>query len=245
MEDFVLTSYVHFGPLAVFVLLLLSGFGIPLGEDFIIIPAGVLVAAGTMPLGLTAAAVYLGVVIADFTWFGIISRYGTLLLHKKWIRRMIHPRRLLQAKHQMDRHGAWMIVFARFIPGSRSSAITVAAMLHMPFWKFATATVPSVLVTAALQLGLGMLIYKGVGTEDTARLIVLIIGLIVLLVAVLLLVGLVGKVRQSKQGPPRAKAKWLRKFQQRRRRKKAASTMHSSRRTTNRRPAPTTPDQWR
>ena len=118
MQEFVLSNFHIYGPLAVFVLLMLSGFGIPLGEDFVVIPAGILIAQDEFRLVPTMLAAYFGVVLADFTWFWIISRYGTLLLHKRGFRRMIHPRRLLQAKHQLDRRGAWMIVFARFIPGS-------------------------------------------------------------------------------------------------------------------------------
>ncbi|MCZ6837623.1 MAG: DedA family protein [Planctomycetota bacterium] len=208
-----------YGPFAVFLLLMLSGIGIPLGEDVIIIPAGALVQARELPLKLTFVMAYLGVVLADFTWFTIISRYGTLLLHQRWLRKMIHPRRLLQAKHQIDKRGAWMIVFARFIPGSRSSAITAAAMLHMPFWKFAMATSICVLFTVPIQMGLGWLIAMNLGTENTASLVMRLIGLLMLLIACVFVWGLIKKHRESKKGAPRAKAKWLRKFRMPRRRK--------------------------
>ena len=212
MEEFIANIFESFGPYAVFLLLLLSGFGIPLGEDFIVIPAGMLIAAGRLDMKLTIVLAYAGVVLADFIWFGIISRYGTLLLHKKGFRRMIHPRRLLQAKHQMDRRGAWMIVFARFIPGSRSSAITVSAMLHLPFWKFALATTTCVLITVPIQVGLGYLIARGIGTEQTARLMFQIVGFIMLMIVGFLVMGKIRQHRTTKTGTPRAKAKWLRKF---------------------------------
>jgi membrane protein DedA with SNARE-associated domain len=212
MEEFVLNCIELYGPFAVFLLLMLSGIGIPLGEDFIVIPAGILVAGGHMNLELTALMAYLGVVCSDALWFTIISRYGSRLLEKRWLRRMVHPRRLLQAKHQLDKRGAWMIAFARFIPGSRSSAITVAAMLHMPFWKFAVASASCTLVTVPLQLGLGVFIAQGIGTKGTANLLLQIVGLIMLLIAFFVVGGLIRNHRKSKKGPPRAKAKWLRRF---------------------------------
>ncbi|MCH7547758.1 MAG: DedA family protein [Planctomycetes bacterium] len=212
MQEFVLSNLDIYGPIAVFALLMLSGFGIPLGEDFVVIPAGILIAREEFPLWPTMLSAYLGVVLADFLWFWIISRYGTLLLHKRGFRRMVHPRRLLQAKHQLDRHGAWMIVFARFIPGSRASAITVAGMLHMPFWKFALATASCVLLTVPLQLGLGMLIEKGLGTEDTAQTFLRLFGLIMLLLAVLMFWKMYRNYRASRKGAPRARAAWLRRF---------------------------------
>ena len=97
MDIDVLLILHDFGPVAVLLLLMLSGFGVPLGEDFIIIPAGVLVATDVLPYWPTALFAYVGVVGADMLWYGLVHRYGSLLLHKRWIRRMIHPRRLLQA----------------------------------------------------------------------------------------------------------------------------------------------------
>lgn len=235
MQEFVLSNLDIYGPLAVFVLLMLSGFGIPLGEDFVVIPAGILIARDEFPLVETMLAAYFGVVLADFLWFWIISRYGTLLLHKRGFRRMIHPRRLLQAKHQLDRRGAWMIVFARFIPGSRASAITVAGMLHMPFWKFALATAGCVLLTVPLQLGLGMLIEKGLGTKDTAETFLRLLGLVMLLLAVLMFWKLYRNYRASRKGAPRARAAWLRRFRLPRLRRKISKTGHDldERTTTN------------
>ena len=224
MQEFVLSNLDIYGPIAVFALLMLSGFGIPLGEDFIVIPAGILIAQEEFQLWPTMLAAYLGVVLADFLWFWIISRYGTLLLHKRGFRRMVHPRRLLQAKHQLDRHGAWMIVFARFIPGSRASAITVAGMLHMPFWKFAIATASCVLITVPLQLGLGMLIAKGLGTEDTAQTFLRLFGLVMLLLAVLMFWKMYRNYRASRKGAPRARAAWLRRFRLPRLKRKISKT---------------------
>ena len=224
MQEFVLSNLDIYGPIAVFALLMLSGFGIPLGEDFVVIPAGILIARGEFPLVATMLSAYFGVVIADFLWFWIISRYGTLLLHKRGFRRMVHPRRLLQAKHQLDRHGAWMIVFARFIPGSRASAITVAGMLHMPFWKFALATASCVLLTVPLQLGLGMLIEKGLGTEDTAQTFLRLFGLVMLLLAVLMFWKMYRNYRANRKGAPRARAAWLRRFRLPRLKRKISKT---------------------
>jgi len=224
MQEFVLSNLDIYGPIAVFALLMLSGFGIPLGEDFVVIPAGILIARGEFPLVATMLSAYFGVVIADFLWFWIISRYGTLLLHKRGFRRMVHPRRLLQAKHQLDRHGAWMIVFARFIPGSRASAITVAGMLHMPFWQFALTTASCVLLTVPLQLGLGMLIEKGLGTEDTAQTFLRLFGLVMLLLAVLLFWKMYRNYRASRKGAPRARAAWLRRFRLPRLKRKISKT---------------------
>lgn len=212
MEDFIANNIGTYGPLAVFLMLMLSGIGISLGEDIIIIPAGYLVGTGQLGLAPTLIAAYIGVVASDCLWFAICHHYGTPLLHKRWLKRILHPRRLLQAKHQFEARGAWVIVVTRFIPGSRTTTITVAGMLQMPFWRFAVVTALCVLVTVPLQIGLGMLVAMGIAEMSIADALPRAIGLIMLVVALVLVVRLWRRHRAGGAPMPRAKARWLRRF---------------------------------
>lgn len=216
MEDFIATNIGLYGPLAVFLLLMLSGMGIPLGEDLIIIPAGILVGNGEMSVWWTLIAAYSGVVISDCLWFWLCHKYGAHLVHKRWFKRMIHPRRLLEAKHQVELHGVRVVVMARFIPGSRTPTITIAGLLHLPFWQFVLATAICVCITAPLQLGLGYIIALGLGTQQLADLVMYILAGIMLLALVVFLIRWWQKHRPTQKRLPRAKAQWLRKFRARR-----------------------------
>ncbi|MHC5022402.1 MAG: DedA family protein [Planctomycetota bacterium] len=222
MEQFIQT-YLHlYGPLAVFLLLMLSGVGIPLGEDIITIPAGLLVVGSDQfNFWPTVIATYLGVVCSDVLWFTICRHYGTPLLHKRWVKRLLHPRRLLEAKHQFQQRGTWLIVMARFIPSSRTTTITIAGMLHMPFWKFTLATASCVVITAPLQIGLGMLVASGIGTLDTPKLVMSVLGLMMVIIATMLFIGWYSAHRRAKKRAPRARASWLRRHRPRRRRRDA------------------------
>ncbi|MFO0873354.1 MAG: DedA family protein [Phycisphaerales bacterium] len=197
------------GPLAVLLLLLL-----PLGEEIILIPAGMLTVfhPEQMPFLLTWLCAYVGVLCSDAIWFFISRHYGTPLLHKRWFKRFAHPRRLLQAKHQIERRGAWFIVTARFVPGSRTPAIIMAGMLHMPVWKYLLTESVVTICTTLLQLTAGVLVAKGIGTEDTATRWLGIVGVVVLIVGVG--AGLRWFLAFRKKGgpPPRANASWLRRF---------------------------------
>ena len=204
----------NYGLLSVAVLLLLSGIGLALGEEMVTLPAGVLIATGKLDFATTAIVAYVSIVIADMMWFGICRHFGTPLLHRRWAKRLIHPRRLLEAKHQLELRGAWIVVMARFIPSSRSTTITVAGMLHMPFWKFAAATASCTLLTVPIQLGFGYLIGRGSTTEDLPDLIFRIVGVVMILLAVTLTLSLFYRHRASRQRPRRAKAKWLREHRQ-------------------------------
>ncbi len=202
-----------YGPFAVFLLLMLTGIGVPLGEDLILIPAGILLGFGELhPIWMTAMFAYLGVLCSDCLWFVLCWTYGTPLLHKKWFKRAVHPRRLLEVKHQIEQRGMWVVVMARFVPGSRTPAITAAGVLHLSFWKFALATGAACLVTVPLQLGLGYFISQGVGSPESADRIKGFIAAIAVILAVLMALALWRKQRSQAKRPPRAKASWLRRF---------------------------------
>lgn len=213
MEDFIATNIGVYGPFAVFFLLMLSGVGVPLGEDLIVIPAGILVGNGELPLLPTLLAAYIGVVCSDCLWFTLCHRYGAHLVHRRWFKRMIHPRRLLEAKHQVETRGVWVIVMARFIPASRTPTITIAGLLHFPFWQFALATASCVLITAPLQVGLGYWIATSVlGTQRLADLVLYIIGGIALIALIVFIVRWWQQHRPTQNRLPRARASWLKKF---------------------------------
>ena len=212
MEDVFWNLLSVYGPFAVFLLLMLTGIGVPLSEDLIIIPAGVLIGHGMLGFAPTVIFAYLGVVGADLLWFAICWRFGAPLLHRRWFKRVVHPRRLLQVKHEIERRGAWVIVMSRFIPGSRTPAITAAGILHHPFRTFALAECACCLVTVPLQLGLGIAIAEGIAIERTTDVIRLVVGVVLLILAVLVGLTWWRQYRSQRQRPPRARAAWLRQF---------------------------------
>ena len=200
------------GPLVVFGLLLLSGIGIPLGEDIIIIPTGMLVQQGALPLFPTLVAAYFGVVLGDILWFVVCYKLGTKLVHKKWFKRLVHPKRMLQVKYQFDVRGAWVVILSRFIPASRTTTITVAGMMHMKFWKFSVATAACCLITAPMQLFAGWWIADSLQAKTTVELVIRLTGLVMVVVAAIWAYRLWSSHRSTGKIVPRAKASWLRYF---------------------------------
>jgi membrane-associated protein len=206
-----LTEYVAVLPLIVFMLLMASAIGIPIGEDPVNIAAGVLI--GDLALGghiwvPTLVAAWLGVTTADIVWFLLCHRYGNRLLRMRRIRRALHPKRLLQVKHQIDERGVWAIVAARFVPGGRTPTITAAGLMHLSRWKFCISTWLCVLITAPMQLGFGVLVGRGLASKDGFAVIEWSVA-----GGVLLIVGVVSAVvvrKLKREGVPRARMKWLR-----------------------------------
>lgn len=200
-----------YGWMAMIALLLASGVGIPIGEELVNVPAGVFVGQGDMAALPTFLAAYAGVLGGDFLWFSICRRFGRVLLKRRWFRRFVHPRRLLQAKHQFDRRGAGVLVVARFIPGTRSPALTIAALMRMPWRKFTVVELICCAITTPLQVGIGILIGRGLAGQSLQTTIFTALGVIAGIVALTALVNWVVATRRRGEGPaPRARAEWLR-----------------------------------
>ena len=199
-----------YGPLAMIVLLLASGVGIPIGEETVNVPAGILVGQGTMPLIPVLIAAYLGVLGGDFIWFSLCRHFGKRLLHQRWFRRFIHPRRLLEAKHGFDRRGGGMLILARFIPGSRSPALTIAALLRMSWGKFTAIELLACLLTIPFQVFVGYLI--GSELAGASLKTALFTGLAVVALIIAFTAGLNWwRLTRKRTGrAPRAPLRWLR-----------------------------------
>ena len=211
MDDMIQQFLGDFGWLAMIGLLLASGFGIPIGEELVNVPAGVFVGNGEMAPVSTFMAAYIGVLGGDFLWFSICRRFGRVLLKRRWFRRFVHPRRLLQAKHQFDRRGAGVLVVARFIPGTRSPALTIAALMRMPWRKFTVVELICCAITTPLQVGIGILIGRGLAGQSLQTTIFAALGIIAGIVAVTAIVNwLIAHRRRGAGQTPRARAEWLR-----------------------------------
>jgi membrane protein DedA with SNARE-associated domain len=211
--------YLKYGPWAILIIFILSGVGLHLSEDFILIPAGFLIAhGGQLPLWETLLAAYFGLVIGDLLWIMLCRRYGTRMVQSRWFKRIVHPRRLLEVKHQMELRGIMVVVLARFVPGTRTPSITMAGILHLSWWKLVLVECCSCAVTVPLQVGIGYLAGMGMGESKSTG------ELVIKIVAATAAVALIGVLfhwwlqrRKTVGRAPRSKAAWLRTFGRRRR----------------------------
>ena len=204
-----------FGAITVFVAFLVSGIGLHLSEDLILIPAGWISAHDPKFFWELAAAAYAGIVLGDLGWFLLCHTFGARLLQSKFFKRMFHPRRLLEVKHQIDQRGVLVLIAARFIPGTRTPVITMCGVLHMATWKFITVEAVCVLVTAPMQMAIGWLAFHAAeqaGVTDIFHQIMIGVAVTLAVVIGLWLVHRAIEQRKSKKRPPRAKVAWLRTF---------------------------------
>jgi len=213
------TRLVKYGPVAIFVAFVISGIGLHLSEDFILVPAGIFayeqyVQTGSWEWFIQAsAAAWLGIVAGDAGWIWICRHFGGKLLGWKKFRRLIGPRTLLEFKYEMDRRGAWALLIARFIPGARTPMVTMSGLMQLPWWKILAVEAAGVLVTAPLQIGIGVGVAKiGSQFESAAHRWMLYVGATLAVVALMGAVHVLISRRRSKHRPPRAPMRWLAGF---------------------------------
>ena len=213
------TRLVEYGPVAIFVAFVISGIGLHLSEDFILVPAGIFayeqyVQTGSWEWFIKASvAAWLGIVAGDAGWIWICRHFGGKLLGWKKFRRLIGPRTLLEFKYEMDRRGAWALLIARFIPGARTPMVTMSGLMQLPWWKILAVEAAGVLITAPLQIGIGVGVAKiGSQFESAALRWMLYIGATLAVVALMGVVHVLISRRRSKHRPPRAPMRWLAGF---------------------------------
>lgn len=205
-----------YGPFAMIILLLASGVGIPIGEEVVNIPAGIFVGRGQMAPVPAYLAAYFGVLAGDYLWFTICRRLGKSLLHRKWFKRLAHPRRLLQVKHQFDQRGAWVLVVARFIPGARTPALTIAGILHMSWRQFTIIELTFCAITTFLQVTIGVLIGRQLAGQSLMTTIFTALASVAIILATSGVVTWLINAKRRKTPLPRERAAWLKRFRRNR-----------------------------
>ncbi|MAC75411.1 MAG: hypothetical protein CMJ22_07515 [Phycisphaerae bacterium] len=199
-----------YGPIAVFGLLVIAGVGLHLPEDLIIIPAGWEMATGEFPFFWTMLAAYLGVTGGDTLWFLVCRKFGGRLVGTHWFRKQAHPKRILQVKALYDRHGLWVLLASRFIPGSRTVGVAVGGLVHLSWTTFLLVELPSAVLSVGFQLGLGFAAQRGLSTSGPLHWVTIGVGAILVIT---IAVGIILWWRRSAAGRihiPRARASWLR-----------------------------------
>ena len=124
------------------------------GETIVIV-AAVLAANGRLNIALVVIAAAAGALAGDNAAYAI-GRSGLRRVADRLLSSDKNRTRQDWARDQLKRHGVWIIVVARFIPGGRTATTYVAGTVGMP-WKqrFLPADALACVVWAAYAAALG------------------------------------------------------------------------------------------
>lgn len=147
--------FLDHGHLAVFLVLLLCGLGLPLPEEIVLIGAGVVVYEGRAALGTMVPVTVAGILAGDSALFFLGRRYGPGLLEWRFFRRILHAERMGKVRAQFARHGAKAAFFARFFAGIRACVYFTAGTLGMRYRTFVLLDLLGALLSAPISVWLG------------------------------------------------------------------------------------------
>ncbi len=121
--------------LAIFVILLACGLGVPIPEDITLFAAGILAYYGICDIWTIIAVGLVGVLIGDTFVFWLGHKFGRRLL-KKWpFKSFIDESKIELVKKKLHKHGGKLLFAARFMPGLRSTIFFATGLLHFPYRK--------------------------------------------------------------------------------------------------------------
>jgi membrane protein DedA with SNARE-associated domain len=120
----------------VFVAVLLEQSGVPVPAPPILVASGALAAAGAMRPELVLLTAFAAALLADHAWFIVGRRYGRRLL-AAICRLSLSPDTCVRKTDDLiSRHGAAMLLVAKFIPGVSAVTVPTAAAMGIPYGRF-------------------------------------------------------------------------------------------------------------
>ena len=126
----------HYGYLAVFGLVLLEDFGIPVPGETVLILGAVYAGTGQLNIVLVGLLGFVGAVIGDNIGFAIGHFGGRPLIERYGRYVFITPERLNKATNFFERYGGRIIVVARFVEGLRQANGIVAGITGLHWARF-------------------------------------------------------------------------------------------------------------
>ncbi|ULJ59479.1 DedA family protein [Wielerella bovis] len=129
--------FIQFGYVAVFFVLVLCGFGVPIPEDITLVAGGVISGLHYTNVHIMAIVGFFGVMVGDGIMFLLGKFYGERILRFKPVARLMPPKRYAQVRQKFDQYGNRVLFVARFLPGLRSPIFLTAGMSgKISFWQW-------------------------------------------------------------------------------------------------------------
>lgn len=176
------------GYAAVFFVLLICGFGVPIPEDITLVAGGIISGLGYTNVHWMFAVGMLGVLAGDGIMFTGGRVFGQRVLRFRLIAKVMTPERFVATQEKFARYGNWVLFVARFLPGLRSAIFLTAGMTRrVSYWRFLFMDGVAALISVPIWVYLG---YYGarkrewlmsmVSRGQTGILIALVVGGLIL-----------------------------------------------------------------
>ncbi|OZI60385.1 rhodanese-like domain-containing protein [Bordetella genomosp. 11] len=157
------TLLLEYGPLLVFLNVLLEQAGLPIPAYPLLIVAGALIAHGDLSWPLTLLAAVLACLIADSGWYAGGKRFGSGLLSTVCRVSISRDSCIRQTQSLYWRTGPRVLLVAKFLPGASALSTVMSGFAGLPFGVFAAYDGMGALIWAGSALLIGIIFNDMVG----------------------------------------------------------------------------------
>jgi membrane protein DedA with SNARE-associated domain len=140
---------------SLFAVILLTGLGLPIPEDAVVLAGGYLVHTGATRLGPTMAVALASAVAGDVLLYLAGRRFGERVVGHRRFARLVSPARVERARRFFHRWGGAAVLVGRFVMGLRAAVFLTAGTLRMSFPRFFFINLAGALASVPLLVWLG------------------------------------------------------------------------------------------
>lgn len=148
----------NYGSFALFVLLALGIFALPVPEEGLMVLAGVLMSKGHLHVPLTLLTAYSGSMCGITMSYLFGFTVGAYFINKYggWVG--FTPQKIQAAHNWFERYGKWSLFFGYFVPGVRHFTGLAAGITKLKYLHFALFAYAGAFFWASLFLSIGYFI---------------------------------------------------------------------------------------
>jgi len=143
------------GYIAIFLLLFLSGVGLPLPEDVPLIAAGVAIARRGMIWSIAGPVAWVAMMLGDSALYVIGYALGRRVIHLPIIGKHVSEIRLKRCERWFDQWGIWAVGIGRMFAGIRTAIVVTAGTMRFHYFKLLMADGCAAIISGGAFMILG------------------------------------------------------------------------------------------
>lgn len=179
----------NFSYLAVFLLLVACGMGLPLPEEVTLVASGYVAYIDGTNWGWMVLVCLLAILMGDLVTYYIGHHYGMRVFRSSFFRSLLTEAHLAKVRHWYQKYGAWTVFFSRFVAGIRFCSYFTAGTMHVPLLTFCIMDLMGGFVSVPISVWAGHYFGHNIGRglfwvkrfNRTLALAAILVGLFVLL----------------------------------------------------------------
>jgi membrane protein DedA with SNARE-associated domain len=127
----------HLSYLGIILILILTGSGLPLPEEVVVVAAGIASSVGTLNPWWAFVSCLVGALAGDAVLYAIGYHFGhSLVIRHPRFAHLLHADREAKIERMIRRHEVKVFFLSRFMVGVRAPVYLAAGVLRIPFHRF-------------------------------------------------------------------------------------------------------------